>query len=319
MKNIKCKNCGGTMYIDASGVTAICPYCGSTYVLNHDDTDYYKNFYRQLNNFLAGSVDDRERQLRADKLWEYADSISFPCTDGTTVKVSYLYSDSFADGEIYVSRKNIIYHFNRMAASKAELVRKNIALLDYPSADTRQLSQFFPKITGGFELTDGTSLLVLAKDMEEYPLNLFGVLDGRHVAWIISRMENLCCVLEYSGLVHPSLGTDTLFINPFTHQASLYGNWWEVCRNNTFYNNRICKTKDNLKGLRNTAARLLGFPGSGHVSGNNIPQPLADFINSAPKSDAYEDFAYWDDMLIKAYGERKFMKFNTDDSQVYGG
>lgn len=319
MKNMKCKNCAGTMYIDASGMTAVCPYCGSTHVLNHEDTDYYKTFYRQMHHFLTGSLDDRERQLRADKLWEYADSVSFPCTDGTTVEVRYLYSDTFPNGEIYVSRKNIIYHFNRAAAPEAELFRKNVALLDYPSADTRQLSQFFPKITGGFELTDGTSLLVLSKDMEEYPLGLFGVLDGRHVAWIISRMENLCCVLEYSGLVHPSISTDTLFINPFTHQASLYGSWWEVGRNNTPSGARVLRTTDNLVGLRNTAARLLGFSASGKVSGDHIPKALADFINSKPKSDAYEDFAYWDNMLIKAYGERKFMKFDTDDSQVYGG
>lgn len=64
MKNIKCRNCGGTMMIDASGMTAVCPFCSSTYVLNHEDTDYYKNFYRQMGHFLAGDANDREGKLR---------------------------------------------------------------------------------------------------------------------------------------------------------------------------------------------------------------------------------------------------------------
>ena len=50
----------------------------------------------------------------------------------------------------------------------------------------------------------------------------------------------------------------------------------------------------------------------------DTPQALLDFINSSPKIDAYEDFAYWDEMLIKAFGERKFIKMDTEDSDIYG-
>lgn len=322
MKNIKCRNCAGTMYLDASGMTAVCPFCGSTNVLDHKDTDYYKSFYRQMGEFLSGSDDDRARQLRADALWDKADHAEFDCTDGSTIEIRYLYSDTFSGGEMFVARRNIVFRFSDMNAPEPEQFRKAVSLLDYPSADTRQLARFFPNISGGFRLHDGSSLLVIKKDIEEYPLSLFGKLDGRHVAWIISRMENLCCVLEYNSLVHPQLSADTLFINPFTHQAALYGGWWLAVKNNSFSRDRsrICTTKENLIGLRNTAARLLGFSRTGDVkAGPDIPKALADFINSAPKSNAYEDFAYWDEMLIKAYGERKFTKFTTDDKQVYGG
>ena len=70
------------------------------------------------------------------------------------------------------------------------------------------------------------------------------------------------------------------------------------------------KTSMNLIGLRNTAKEIL--------SDDDVPAALSEFIKSSPKEDAYEDFAYWDDMLIKAYGERKFINFNTDDEDVYG-
>ena len=310
------------MYIDASGMTAVCPYCGSKYVLDHEDTDYYNGFYRQMARFLGGSSDARERQLHADRLWKNADSAVFTCADGRTIEARHLYNGTFDGGAFFVARKNIIYHFTQENAPQPALFRKSTSYLDYPSADTRQLSQFFPRITSGFALADGTSLLVLSKDTEEYPLSLFGTLGGRHVAWIISRMENLCCVLEYNSLVHPAIDAENLYINPFSHQAALYGVWWRVVKNNTYSpaDGHTFTTKENLTGLRNTAARLLGYPNAGAVKvTKDVPKALADFINSVPESNAYDDFAYWDDMLIKAYGERKFTTFSTDEEQIYGG
>ena len=218
-----------------------------------------------------------------------------------------------------VARRNIIFRFDRGSAA-SERMRRAVSLLDYPSADTRQLAQFFPRITGGFALESGDSLLAVAKDVDEYPLCLFGQLGGRHVAWIISRMENLCCVLEYNSLVHPLINPDTLFINPFTHQASLYGGWWAAAKHNTAApdRSRILRTQDNLIGLRNTAANLLGCPRAGSVPVTaDVPSALADFINGRPMEYAYDDFALWDRMLIQAYGERKFVDLTVDDNGVY--
>ena len=320
MKYLTCKNCGGMMVIDASGMTAVCPFCGTKYVLNHEDTDYFKAFYQQMNRFLSGSANDRERQLRADRLWEHADRAEFACTDGSAIEVRYLHRSPFPGGEMLVARKNLIFRFTEGAA-EAERLRRTVSFLDYPSADTRELSQFFPRITGGFALENGESLLVLAKDPDEYPLRLFGRLGGRHVAWIISRMENLCCVLEYNSLVHPQINPDTLFINPFTHQASLYGGWWSDVKNNSLApdRSRVLTTRENLLGLRNTAANLLGWPKAGTVrSDDNVPKALADFLNGQPRDNAYDDFALWDEMLIKAYGERRFVPLAVEDSGIYG-
>jgi hypothetical protein len=44
---------------------------------------------------------------------------------------------------------------------------------------------------------------------------------------------------------------------------------------------------------------------------------LAAFVSGAPCEDAYEDFALWDEMLIKAYGERKFVNFEVNEKQLY--
>ena len=200
-------------------------------------------------------------------------------------------------------------------------MRKNISLLDYPSADVRNLESFFPRISGGFVLKDGSQICVISKDEDEYPLRLFGKLSGRHVAWIFSRMENLCCVLEFSNLVHPQITQDTLYINPYTHQASLYGNWWNVGKCNTFSvqnRTRLCSSQ-NLLAIRNTAAALLGYQDRKLLCPTeDIPKPFADFLKSDPCVTAYDDFAYWDEMMIKSYGERRFVTMDTNDERIYG-
>lgn len=321
MKEISCQICGGAMVLDASGITAHCLYCGKNFLLDHTDTDYYRDFFAQMNSFFSAPEDEQIRKQKAEALWENAQSHTFICADGTPVEVKYMHRYSDADADVYVARRNIIFHFKTQGAEKAERLRRNISALDYPSADTRNLEAFFPKISGGFNLNDGSFLCAITKNEDEYPLRLFGALNGRHVAWIISRMENLCCVLEFSSLVHPQITPDTLYINPYTHQASLYGSWWNAGKHNTFAfdTNKLLQLQQNLTGLRSTAAQALGFPDISDIPiTEDIPEALCSFIRSTPCATAYDDFAYWDKMLIKAYGERKFIRMDTDDSQIYG-
>ncbi|MCR5552821.1 MAG: hypothetical protein K6F19_06830, partial [Oscillospiraceae bacterium] len=105
---------------------------------------------------------------------------------------------------------------------------------------------------------------------------------------------------------------------PFTHQACLYGGWWRAAKHNTVDAGRVLNKRDNLTGLRNTAANLLGYPKAGAVRATeDVPQALADFINGRPMDTAYDDFALWDRMLIQAYGERKFVNLAVDDGGIY--
>ena len=295
------------MIYDVSSMMAHCRFCGTSYVLDHKDTDYYRTFYRQMIDSAAG---DEAKKQRTESLWDNADVVTFTTTEGQAIELKYLHSYSDKCADVFVTRRNIAFHFRDGMNAKAEHMRRMISSIDYPSADTRSLADFFPRVTGAFMLDDGTSLVVINKREEEYPLRLFGKLGGRHIAWIISRLENLCCVLEYNSLVHPEIDVDTVYINPNNHTACLYCNWWSVEQKNM----SGLSSSANLTGLRKTAKALIETE---EVT-PDTPQALLDFINSSPKIDAYEDFAYWDDMLIRAFGERKFIKMDKEDSDIYG-
>ena len=68
--------------------------------------------------------------------------------------------------------------------------------------------------------------MAIEKKEVVYPLNMLGVLLDRHVAWIVSRLENLCCLLDYNNMVLNGLTEDNLFVDPVNHQIYLYGGWW---------------------------------------------------------------------------------------------
>ena len=90
-------------------------------------------------------------------------------------------------------------------------------------------------------------------------------------------------------------------------------------RNHTAVNGKVLTTRSNLTALRETAAQVLGFPNAAAAKEtDDIPKPFADFLKSEPESNAYDDFAKWDDVLIRSYGERKFITMDTDDEQIYG-
>ena len=319
MKNLNCRSCGGTMLIDPSGTTAHCPYCSAEYVLDHQDTDYYRAFYARMKGFFGLSADGQERRRRADELWKQAEQETFLCSDGKQINIASLHRFSDRAATVYIARQSVIFRFESDRTELAEKYRKAISMLDYPSADTRNLAQFFPSVTGGFTLSDGSVLLAIKKSEDAYPLRLFGTLTGRHAAWLVGRMENLCCVLEYSSIVHPDFGIDALYIDPYDHQASLCGGWWNAVRNHTAVNGRVLTTRDNLKALRETAAQMLGFPhAAAAAETDGVPKPFADFLRSEPESNAYDDFAKWDEVLIQSYGERRFISMDTDDEQIYG-
>ncbi len=320
MKSLNCKNCGAAMYFDSSAMKASCRFCKTEHMLSMEDNDFFHDYYSALTDLLSPVRDELEKKKKADAVWEKAESVVFKCNDGTDVEIRYLHCHEIQGVTVYTARRNLVFHFKAGEVDKTELYRKVSSMVDYPSADIRMLSNFFPNVVGGFSLYDGSNILIISKDENEYPLRLFTNLSGRHTAWIISRIENLCCVLEYNCIVHPLLGIDTIYINPYLHQASLYGGWWAAGKKNTYssYGRVYLTMESNLIALRKTAANVLGFAGNEQVRNyDGIPKPMADFISGSPKTDAYADFTFWDEVLIKSYGERKFIDFEADDEKIY--
>lgn len=299
MISLKCKNCGGEMSVDLKG-EVYCPYCGSKTHFSDAELKDYKALRSNMLSYLRNMADAKANKADETSLWMFQDSVTLFSKDDTEIRINYLCYSKEDGVECYVARENVVYVFDKSEVHRASAMTDGIGKLKYPSADMKGLSNYFPKMVSRIELSDGRLLVAYSKPENVYPLYAFGNMKAEHVAWIVSRLENFCCLFEYSEIVHGGLSLESVFINPKTHEAYLYGGWWKA-------HEKISDrdTKD-LKDLRTVATKLIGeyFETS--------PVEFKKFLSGAPSEDAYTDFSKWDEVIEKGFGGHKFVKFTNN-------
>lgn len=302
----KCPNCGGEMSIDSSGAL-YCEFCGSKSNFSDKDLAGYREFRSQMLNYLKNIHNISETDPAVDMIWSMAEKETFITKDGTPITVNFINKAVDGHATMYVTRSAVLYLFPRAYSKEAEDMQSGLSMLKFPEADIKGLGRCFPTLTGRFELNDGGVLLSFAREATIFPLSIYGALPAHHVAWIISRMENIACVLEYSGLCHHDISINSVFINPITHEAILYGGWWNVCKKDEKGIGKLLPNKD-LVDIRKTAKTILGY------NGGAVPKELEVFLNEEPIRDAFDDFTVWDKVIEEGFGGRHFHKMSVDDN-----
>ncbi|MCQ2539264.1 MAG: TFIIB-type zinc ribbon-containing protein [Acetatifactor sp.] len=298
MITYKCRKCGGEMSISPAG-ELVCAYCGTKENFSDAELRGYREFRNSMLQYLAAAAGKNTDTYAAEQLWSYAETKSFQSDDGEAIEIKYLFT-AVDDGiEMYMAKESVIYVFPAGRAKDAQKMLENIAKMQYPKADMKGLANYVPSLIARFDLNDDGALLVFKKSDNMYPLGAFGKLEYIHAAWVLSRLENLCCMLEFSNLCHGGITLEGIFIDPYTHEAALYGGWWKATpeRNGS---------KVDLKSIRAVIDRLLG------VDKKDVPKGFLDFLKSAPAMDAYTDFGEWDQVIETKMGGRHFHKLTLD-------
>ena len=302
MLSFKCKTCGGELSVNDSGLLC-CDYCGSRCAFGDDELLGYRHFRRQVLNYLRGVRDQKADEAGRDEnaLWESAETTLLKTDGGGEITIRYLHSHEDGGASVYLSRNSILYVFPSAQRHLAEQMIQGIGALSFPPADMKGLRDCFPSLTGQYALAGGGIMLACERPEHLFPLSMFGSLAPDHAAWVISRLENICCVLEYSGLIHGGISEHSVWINPFTHHAVLHGHWWGAQKKQ----GRRGSSQD-LLDLRKTAARILGI----HKS--QAPAEMLDFLNGKPADNAYADFEKWDRVIQEGFGGRRFAKMDVE-------
>lgn len=304
MISFKCKNCGGEMSVDRQG-NLLCEYCGSKSVFKDRDLADYKHYRLQVLNYLREIQDQGSGDThKYDRLWDNAEAVRYKTADGADITVNYIYTFQNEIATMYLAKQSVIYVFPKKYADKAQVMERWISQITFPAADVKGLERCFPQNVNRFELQNEEVLLSFSRNENAFPLAMFGALPAVHAAWIVSRMENICCVLEYSGLKHGDISTETIFINPITHEAMLYGGWWNAGKKTELMMKPV---NEDLAALRKTAERVMG------VAPEDVPKEFQHFLKEKPRVDAYEDFDRWDSVIEKGFGGRRFVKMNGNN------
>ena len=298
MITYKCKNCCGEMSISPGG-DLYCTYCGSKGNFSDGELRGYREFRKQLLSYLESVAGSNAEGNMEERLWEYAEQVAYKTREGQQVTIRYLFQAEDDGIKIYMARESVLFLFDRGRYPDADRMLEGIAKVKIPQADMKGLTRYIPHLKTRLELDGGGVLLAFTKEKGMYPLGAFGSLDYRNAAWLMSRLENLCCMLEYSDLLQGGITLEGIFINPYTHEAALYGGWWKTLA----YGGGSPK---DLTAIRQVCLKVLGADKRG------VPEAFLHFLNEKPVGDAYMDFAAWDQVIEKKLGGRHFHEMTLE-------
>ena len=289
--NIKCDNCGAEYRINSRGEMN-CPFCGSRIYLNDKDWEDYQKARDEM--LVRDRVENDLVNSDGDILhkWQNEQIITLETKSGKVLNLHYCYKFDKSDKTVYVGSKRVsIVYANEDIAQKAI---QNVESLLYPSADIKGLSTFFPIINLIVTITDGKCVVVMEKPENAYPLAIFNKLDAKHVAWMISRLENFGCLFEFNG-VGRSLEIEDVYINPKTHFMYLLDGWETL---------KEGETLRYLTDLREITKKQMKLETS--------PKECIDFLNGDPERDAYSDFDCWNKVIETGFGGHNFCQFTEN-------
>ena len=287
MITYKCKNCGAQLKLsDAGGFT--CTYCGSRAFMSDSELRGNDVFRKKITEYYMARANEKENDYTGDDLWEETGNVSFTLSNSQPLTIAYMDKYVYPKMECYLARKNMVYIFDDRF--EADSFMNGLLSLAFPEADMK-LDRCFPQLAQRVQLNDGREVLIFIRKPFFYPVEIFAPLKPEHLAWVISRMENICCALEFSGISQGDISPSSILVNPVTHEGMLFGDWRNVTRRGT---------EKDLKQIRQTAKQIM-------IS-NSGPVKMAEFLGSAPKRNAYDDFAYWDTVIEEGFGGHKFIK-----------
>ena len=287
MIRLKCSSCGGEQEMKGSGMFE-CPYCGSKSFMSDADFRGNEEFRKKFLEYLKAEARNRDFDYNSDSLWKCNGEDSFAMMNGKDLNIKYMFKYDYNSCLCYLSKENVVYIPDDK--SEKEKFLSGINSLVFPEADSK-LHRCFPKLKMEISLKDGREVLVFLRRPNFFPGEYFAPLESKHLAWVISRMENICCELKYSGIEHGCIDQTSIWINPVTHEGALFGDWRKV---KPLVGNR------DLADVRKTAIRI--------VKNSREPIELYEFLNSKPAKDAFDDFQAWDDVIEKGFGGHKFIK-----------
>lgn len=316
MKTIQCPHCGANIEADESFLSAHCRFCGATLTLSPEDLGIDKTTSELLAEMFGGEaagafLKHKIEDMNREEYWKHhAETMSFS-SRGSTVEISYIHKAVSDKAVILMGKANVFILFQNK--SDADRYISAVNSLSYPQSDTRDLKRFMPDISHSFILDDSRVLVIINRGIREYPLSSFNKLPGVHAAWIISRLENLCCLFQYNNLAVPDFCINDLYIDPEEHQVYFYGGLWNAVRAAGASSSALIRQE--LLSLRKTAANVMGYPNPAGCK-PEIPEDFYTFLTAEPKKDAFADFGWWDLSLTMAYGKRKFQKLGLNDSSL---
>lgn len=283
---------------------------------------------------------DRANEKIEQGKWEIPNFFTFQTIDGKKKKVDYLKKTLFELGEMYIAEASVAFAVNKTERDLFDNAKSIISSLKYPDVRMQdKLQRILPQIKHQFETPDKL-VLVVKKDPDEILLSDIvahekGKLDPKHAAWVISRLHNFGCYMEWAGLTHNRMSPETCFVSPKNHRVNLLGGWWYAAKEgaklkalppktvavapHTLFDRPIATKRLDMALVRAVGREILGdASGRTLIGSKDIPASVVTWVNGAATGNPQDDFRIWtEEVLPKAFGARRFVEMNITPNDIY--
>lgn len=269
--------------------------------------------------------------------WKYGrKNIVFNSKAGKQHSLDYYRARKSDTGCVYVGHTLVSQVFTR---DNLDLISNFPPVLKFASAEMRaQMEPNLPDLSvlPNVPLEDGGTLYTIPKP--KGAILLQDVLDHlaperldfKAVLWIVSRLLNIACYLNWVGLTHNAISAKTLLIVPEQHSVHLLLGWEYSANTGTrlkavpgalidlmpssMRKDKIASPEFDLQLIRSLALDLLGGRHAALKAG--VPEPVLSWLQHPTTGNAVTDYASWRKVLESSIG-RKFTVLNLTETDIY--
>ena len=268
--------------------------------------------------------------------WKAENKIFIQSKSGKKIAFKFLSEKTFELGKLYIGRKHVVYLLDKEHKKFYDNAIFQINNLTYANDKMKEeFSRYFPKIEESFETNESKWCLIFSKSEDQFLLEDLleqqgKSLDAKHVAWVVSRLSNIACYLQYKEVVHNGISLNNCFVSPSHHSISLLGGWWYATKEKqkmigtqkAIFDimplkdkyEKIANPQTDLESIKLLAKLLLNIKS---VVDKTIPQSMLNWLKKGSSSNAIEEFKNWNVALDSAWGARKFIKLEVKEEDIY--
>lgn len=252
--------------------------------------------------------------------------------DGTKFKMEYNREQTVEGMTIFTGQSSIAY---LVSSAFDDLLRKNKTNWKFANKDMeKEMVRFLPPFVRQDDLLDGT-LLVYRRKASQILMSDLIALNGERispiqVSWMVTRLGNISCYLEWAGLSHLAMLPEFLLVDLDNHGVSLVGPTLYMTpigdrpravparTLNAIPSIRVDATMASSvmdrQIIRETALVLLGDRSGNRIKSDPaVRKEVANWISSPPHKSATADYKAWE----AALGPRKFVPYGKSASDIY--
>lgn len=254
----------------------------------------------------------------------------FRTIDGRTFRLRWAVRHETDFGEVLVGERHIAHVVPRDLEDLS--CRAARWTPNFADAEMRhEMERFLPRTRAILETAQGR-VFVESKTPDQVLLRdilKMSPIDPRHAAWMTTRLVNLACWLQWSGIVHGALGPDTLLVSPEFHSVSItgpllcgrsFGRSLDVLPERTLHavpryatDGATADARLDPELVRQTVREVLGdAAGTSLGADPDFPKPFANWLLMPAATGAQDDFLSWEAARDASFGPRRFVKWDFD-------